>query len=194
MRSHRNMAVIALVTALVACGMEGKWDKDGDAHEDVPRDEPGDETIPDGTWDPTPDPDLDGPLDPTGDPGVDAPIDPLPDPVDGDSPPACTGAPVGGFCWYLGAPATGCNTTCSARGGYNDGTRTYAGSDGTNENCDAVFDALGVPGPGTTILLPGSGQGLGCTCHLGDRYRVEDTPTTEVALAPNQRRACACLF
>ena len=43
-------------------------------------------------------------------------------------PPSCSGASVGGYCWYLSAQGASCDTACAAHGGYNAATLTYAGS------------------------------------------------------------------
>jgi hypothetical protein len=53
------------------------------------------------------------------------------------------GVAVGGFCWFVGGTGADCNSTCAAQGRvYDEATRTYAGSDGTNANCEAVLMLL----------------------------------------------------
>ena len=73
--------------------------------------------------------------------------------AEADTPPGpCAGRAVGGACWYLSAEERNCDDACSSHGGYNEATRTYAGSSGTNANCDEALDALGVAGsPASTL-------------------------------------------
>ena len=83
---------------------------------------------------------------------------------------------------------------CSSHGGYSTCTMSYAGSGGTTSNCDNVLTALGIPGPGSTSDLIGSGAGVGCFYMdiVAARYRVYDTATTAGATYTLARRACAC--
>lgn len=134
-------------------------------------------------------------------PGDDAADDAGPDDAVADDgatddagPATCAGARVGGHCWYLGANETwSCTRVCAGHGGYGEGTRTYAGSGGTNANCDDVLDALGVAYRGVSTLT-GSGAGVGCffMATADVRYRVGDTPTNPDATYILSRRACAC--
>lgn len=114
--------------------------------------------------------------------------------VDDAGPTSCGGVMVGGSCWYLGADETWtCTRVCAAHGGYDEATRTCAGSGGTNANCDDVLDALGMRYRGVSTLT-GSGVGIGCLfmATANVRYRVADTPTTPDATYILSRRACAC--
>jgi len=106
----------------------------------------------------------------------------------------CGGEEIGGHCWYLGGEERSCDDACTGHGGYDEATRTYAGSSGTNANCDAVLNALGVGGSSVSTL-GGSGTGAGCFyMNMADtRYRVADTPTASGATYILSRRACACL-
>lgn len=102
----------------------------------------------------------------------------------------CGGTSVGGFCWYKSANSGNCTTACATHGGYNTATLTYAGSAGTDSNCQAVMDALG--GMGSGAILPSSiVAGIGCSLTEGGRIRASN-PTTESAVLPNAVRACAC--
>jgi hypothetical protein len=115
--------------------------------------------------------------------------------VDVDAPPGpCSGTSLGGHCWYLGEVEHDCASACTSHGGYAEGTRTYAGSDGTNAHCDEVLDALGVAGERTSTLSA-SFVGAGCFyMNMVDvRYRVADTPTNATATYTLARRACACV-
>jgi hypothetical protein len=100
----------------------------------------------------------------------------------------CAGASVGGYCWYYGADGDPCTGTCSGHGGYNAATSTYAGSGGSNANCDSVLTALGVA---TGTVNASSVDGLGCCTMSASRYR-DVVPTTEGASWGGARRACAC--
>ncbi len=111
-------------------------------------------------------------------------------------PQPCTSV-VGGFCWYLGAFDADCDATCAAEGRvYDAATATYAGSSGTNANCEAVLTALGHPGS----VADGSlsvGGGFGCSwicprgCGVG--FRDIGETTTSGASAALFQRACACM-
>ncbi|MBW2263700.1 MAG: hypothetical protein JRG91_17190 [Deltaproteobacteria bacterium] len=141
--------------------------------------------------------DASDPAEDSSDPGPDPDADPDPDP---DPPPdtidgPCSGTSHAGCCWYLGGGSyPSCTTVCSSHGGYNACTRSFAGSDGTSSNCDAVLTALSIPSPGTTSTLIASGSGVGCFYMdvAGSRYWVRDSPTTEGATYMLARRACAC--
>ena len=114
--------------------------------------------------------------------------------ADADAPPGpCAGHVVEGACWYLSAEERSCDDACSSHGGYAEATRTFAGSSGTNANCDAVLDALGVAGSRTSTLAV-SGAAVGCFyMNLADaRYRVQDMTTSSSATYTWARRACAC--
>jgi hypothetical protein len=106
----------------------------------------------------------------------------------------CTGGGkcVGGSCWYLGAYGESCDTVCSSNGGYNDATRTYAGSSGTDANCLSVLTALN---GGTGSMNTSSSPGFGCwvydAAHSYARYRSTGTTDASTALGTT-RRACAC--
>ena len=102
----------------------------------------------------------------------------------------CVGAMVGGSCWIYGAGGLSCTTVCSGAGlSYDTATLTYAGTDGTLANCDAVLDALGVPGAGATYII--SIYGLGCGYYSGAR-RVAQQATDAASSLAGYSRACAC--
>jgi hypothetical protein len=72
---------------------------------------------------------------------------------------------------------------------YDEATRTYAGSDGTDANCEAVFAALD---PAAEFSGAFAAGGLGCF-GFGPITFIRDTlPTTSTAYAVPSRRACAC--
>lgn len=106
----------------------------------------------------------------------------------------------GGLCWYRGAVGSSCNDTCAAAGRYyDDATRTFAGSDGTNSNCAALAAAYGKSGATT-----GSGfsplyvsEGLGCYDGGGTGFVRDTARTRSFAFFPavfgsGARRLCAC--
>jgi hypothetical protein len=103
----------------------------------------------------------------------------------------CAGNVVGGFCWYL-ASNVSCDSICATHGGYNEATRSYAGSDGTDANCRDVADALGIPGTTVTVVTPDNGfDGWGCISDNGIRLRHQ-FPTNSTANSAGVARACAC--
>ena len=116
----------------------------------------------------------------------------------------CNGTTVGGLagCWYLGGLGQSCTTTC-ATAGYNEFTRTVAGSDGNYEACASILAALGAPGNPTTAAGEASAiAGTGCmVCPLSgcnmEWLRVTNPATTANALINSgptvqYQRACAC--
>jgi hypothetical protein len=110
-------------------------------------------------------------------------------------PDACSGgAVVGGMCWFLGAVGESCTTVCSGKSrSYNSSTLTYAGSLGTDANCEAVLTALGIGGTG--VVDAGPGAGIGCfhlPTAMPGRFREVTPATTAAASSVNERRACAC--
>ena len=103
----------------------------------------------------------------------------------------CAGAIAGGHCWYLGDEQGSCEDACAAHGGFEDATVGFAGSDGTDEHCAEVLDALGASGSSVYPLME-TGAGIGCASLSGARYRVADETTTAEATYFLARRACAC--
>lgn len=66
--------------------------------------------------------------------------------------PPCSGTKVGGYCWHMAPDRQSCAAVCSSRGGYNQATRTFAGSDGTFSNCLEVFNAIKAEGKCTAAF------------------------------------------
>jgi hypothetical protein len=101
-------------------------------------------------------------------------------------------AVVGGYRWFLGGGGASCDDTCTAQGlVYSAATLSYAGSGGTDANCNAVLDALAVP---NISFLDGGPGGVGCFyCGPGCERNRDLTPTTSSATYPIiVQRACAC--
>jgi hypothetical protein len=114
-----------------------------------------------------------------------------------DAVPAPCEATTGGFCWFLGAEGESCDTVCANNGRlYDSATETYAGSGGTDGNCEDVWAALG--GPGDYTNLVSCSVGNGCSgLHLTIPIEVDVftrcTPsTTAAASSATVKRACAC--
>jgi hypothetical protein len=108
---------------------------------------------------------------------------------------AASGVEVGGSCWYYGANGGSCTDACTAVSLiYDDATRTFAGSGGTEANCQAVLDALGAPGTtvGTGAVNPSYNFGCGYDVGWTLRLRYPNSPTDANAIDPGFRRACAC--
>jgi hypothetical protein len=114
----------------------------------------------------------------------------------------CNGTLVGGGCWWFGENNQSCTTVCNGKGGYDAGTGTYAGSGGTNAQCEQVLRSMGVidvAGTGLQTAANFDGiNGLGCGAdYTGSAtwYRITST-TTEGANSGSSglsfRRACAC--
>lgn len=113
-------------------------------------------------------------------------------------PPTCSGASVGGYCWYLAA-ATGsgisCDSVCSSHGGCNNaGQTSYAWLN--LANCNAVVTAL--QGAGSAADSNASyiwAEQAGCiavTTPAAIRF-TDETPTCSgTVTAPNYRRVCSC--
>ncbi len=107
---------------------------------------------------------------------------------------ACGGVVVGDACWYLAGAGEACSSVCSHHDGYDEATRTYAGSDGSHANCANVLDAFGT---GTSdehyIWGLGGTEGIGCALEtIARRYRASSVTTAEAA-EDGYSRACACI-
>ena len=115
--------------------------------------------------------------------------------------------PLFGACWKLGGwnvfagVPLDCNQVCAGVGlTYDDATRTVAGSDGTDANCEAVLTALGaVFEPGFDAPSATCSAGLGCFSDVlldgsfPGEGRCAIPATAATATKPWVRRACACM-
>lgn len=107
---------------------------------------------------------------------------------------------IDGNCWYLGASGDSCTTTCSTHNGYNEATRTYSGSDGTDAHCLNLLGQL-VSGYNT-----GFGEFIGVTLGCMYRpaqpsiptdysYRGTGTTTADASSSGvTYQRICACNY
>jgi hypothetical protein len=106
----------------------------------------------------------------------------------------CAGTVVGGFCWFMGAVGQSCDTVCTGAGLiYDDGgTRGFAGSGGTNAQCQSVLDALGASGTGAPSDLT-CVDGYGCVTNTtAARVHCLLPATTATASNAIVHRMCAC--
>ena len=105
-------------------------------------------------------------------------------------PPKCSGVQIGGACWYQSGPGQSCKSVCSARGGYDSATKSYAGSGGSNAKCQSVLDGLGL-GKGKVNTM--TGKGYGCFLNSLSSTRIRDKKNTDDgASSTGAVRACAC--
>jgi hypothetical protein len=104
------------------------------------------------------------------------------------------GVELGGACWYLGTPGQSCNDVCDGVGRtYDPATGTFAGAEGSNENCAAVLAAFEL-GP---LDEPDAPCAVGLGCAIGDdgvSFRCglgrTTSPSASVSIT---RRLCACI-
>lgn len=102
------------------------------------------------------------------------------------------GVDAGGACWFLGDAEADCDTTCAeANLDYDDSTRDYAGSGGTDEACEQVLTALGNPGDVTDVLCAVTEE-IGCATGDGGNVRCSNPPTNSTGTSFGILRACAC--
>ena len=103
------------------------------------------------------------------------------------------GVELGGACWYLGTPGQSCNDVCDGAGRtYDTATGTFAGAEGSNENCAAVLAAFEL-GP---LDEPDAPCAVGLGCAIGDdgfSFRCGLGTTSPSASVSITRRLCACL-
>lgn len=103
----------------------------------------------------------------------------------------CGGAEVGGACWFLGVQGDNCTDTCGPLGlVYDPATATYAGSSGTNGNCEDVLDALGA-GAGAVIDINCLNI-VDCYVDGADRRRCTNAGGEGNSYEFGER-ACACM-
>ncbi len=103
------------------------------------------------------------------------------------------GSDVGGVCWYFGADGASCDATCAGVGmASHVATRTYAGSDGTDANCQAVAEAVGAVGSFLGSAPCPGGPGLGCVDTSLGTIRCTDPPTSFSGGLAGTRQMCAC--
>ena len=125
-------------------------------------------------------------------------VEPTPTPTaTPTSTPSCTdGFALGGACWFTGSElGQSCDQVCAGEGlVYDEATRTVAGSDGTDANCQALLDGFAFPSP-----WAGSADcdvyGVGCSSMPIEFVsgRCATPPTTADASHPSVVRFCACL-
>jgi hypothetical protein len=122
--------------------------------------------------------------------GRDNDCDGLIDTQDDDCAPLPCEVTLGGFCWFTGSTNESCANVCaSVNRSYDEATRTFAGSDGTDENCAALGTAF------SSAVFAGTWDrgGIGCGYSVGNFVRRDTDPTTPGATHPlHPGRFCAC--
>ena len=99
------------------------------------------------------------------------------------------GVPVGGTCWYLGKKGESCDTVCTPYAGVNAATTTFAGSSGSNANCQEVLDMFDTENGAVST----SSNARGCQYNpANSNNRRGTTATTNSSSNSSWRRACSC--
>lgn len=108
--------------------------------------------------------------------------------------PACTGSVmVGAGTWCLADASISCDAACTSLSKTCDAeTINYAGSSGTDANCEAVLQALGIPGALTNPSDESCPSGLGCFVSGTSTYRCASPNTGCGSASFLTKRACAC--
>jgi len=107
----------------------------------------------------------------------------------------CSGTEVGGFCWHFGEEDVSCDAVCAHHDGYNNATRTYAGSDGATDNCRRVLAKLNITLDNFFETAQG---GLGCftiqttSGNYSGFWDKQPTTSQATSVTPGRRRICAC--
>jgi hypothetical protein len=104
----------------------------------------------------------------------------------------CGGASVGGYCWYFGSYGDSCDDVCSDHGGTSTaGTVSYAGSSGSNANCQAVAAAVSA---GTWLGDCSDMYGIGCAKDGNGKIcrEITNATTNGAAASGLNRRFCSC--
>lgn len=98
---------------------------------------------------------------------------------------------VGGYYWWAGTAGQSCDAVCAAAGRTCNltGTKNYAGSAGTDANCQAVANALGRSG---FEEAQNNSTMIGCAWIYVGNYRATGTATTCSASSGMAVRFCAC--
>lgn len=129
------------------------------------------------------------------------PTEPLP-PTEPPPPtvPACSGAPLGGVCWYLGELDQTCNAACAIHGGVDPASITFIGTPdqgGSLEACAAILQALGEPPGPVTDGFRDDDLGFGCHLFVDPAGATSAWWLTAPAFAPtvaspSARLVCGC--
>lgn len=107
----------------------------------------------------------------------------------------CAGVQVGGYCWYLSAVDQSCDTVCTSRGATAVSYDSYAGSSGTDENCNATLQALGIASNDQLNSINCT-SGWGCYANATGmgKNRCRNMAFVSNISSPIARLACACTF
>src|SRR5690606_22602136 len=101
----------------------------------------------------------------------------------------CAGTIVGGYCWYAGTAGQGCTAVCTAHGGYDSATETFAGTSTSENNCRMVLVALGFPDEVVTVTSSMFCAGEGCGRFYGSENLICALPTSGSAADAGVERA-----
>jgi hypothetical protein len=102
----------------------------------------------------------------------------------------CTGYEYAGACWFTDLGLS-CDAICANQGlVYSEATRTVAGSDGTNADCQALINAFGIVEPFNPDYS--CGDGFGCAADDAVSARCATPVTNASASCSTCDRICAC--
>ena len=105
----------------------------------------------------------------------------------------CPGTTVGDFCWHYGDGGESCDDVCTGLGGYDAaGTEDYAGSNGTDANCQAVLTALGEDDDNGAVENITGAYGCASDWQSTSNWVRYTSPTTSAVSGASIHRACAC--
>ena len=104
--------------------------------------------------------------------------------------PCCSGASVGGYCWYFGGGGVSCDSLCASHGGNTAGTAAYAGA--SAGNCAAVLGAFGQGGPTSSACAAGYGCWVN-SVSSGSYFCTSPSADTSSSY-PSAARVCSCAF
>lgn len=99
----------------------------------------------------------------------------------------------GGFCWFIAQNAVSCDDVCAQKNRtYDAATASYAGSGGTDENCQGLMTDFGFGPVSFSGDCPLPGLGCGYFASLEAPVRCVTPATTSDASIANFYRVCAC--
>ena len=107
----------------------------------------------------------------------------------------CSGAALGGVCWYLGSLGGSCVTTCSDHGGVAEDEASFVGTPaqgGSLRKCTDILKALNLnsaPDEATRA----DGKGLGCHLFGQMSYWLSRPDFDPSVQEPGARVVCGCL-
>lgn len=117
--------------------------------------------------------------------------------------PSCdAGVPAANVCWFYGALNESCAGVCQAQGlAYSEKNETFAGSTGTDANCQGIIEALVAAGeniPDDPGGVNGDTFGGGRGCYttdivaFGHQWFRDQDPSRAEARQARSQRVCGC--